>query len=409
MDCREIIEDLCSNGHRGSTTKNERLAANYIANRFREIGLEPELQEFQGQRCFPKKLIPSIIFGLVGGTTGLFFKLFSNHSIDILLLLISIIFSVFGAIIFFLESSLKYEMFSRFYAKGESLNVLAKIEKPSSKNRIILVAHMDSQKGGFLFSPNFLKFLTKFTKPDSTFSPIHIMFLSIIGIGFTSTLLYLLESSGIFHLIIFGLHLFLIFYLAISLALMVEWSKADFVAGANDNASGVAVLLSIAEDVNRNEKDDKYANTDIWFLSTGCEETGVGGSFAFLDKYSESLKNKTTSFIILDGFGKGVIHYLLKDGLLKKVNYDPNIIKYCQELTTEGFSEALSIKSNAFTDGVAFVSLGFPTISLVCVDFNFLISNYHWFTDIPENIDYNDLDRGKHFVEALMQKISEKV
>lgn len=408
MDYQEIIEGLCSKGHRGSTTENERKASDYIANRFREIGLKPEIQKFHGQRCFPRRFIPSLVLGFGGGVAGLLLTIFPNQSTDTLLLIISLVFSAFGATTFFIESSLKYEVFSRMFSKGDSVNVLAKIEKSNSKNRLILVAHLDSQKGGFLFSPKFLKFITKFTKPDLTFSPILIMFLSIISMGFTSLLLFYLENTGIFFLIISVLHLFLMIYLAISLVLMVEWSNADFVAGANDNATGVAVLLTVAEEVNRKEKDDRYENMDIWFLSTGCEETGLGGSFAFLEKYSKSLKNKPTSVIVLDGFGKGVIHYLLKDGLLKKVNYSPEIIKLCGELIAEEFSEARSIKSNAFTDGVAFASYGFPTIALVCVDFNFLISSYHWFTDVPENIDYEALNRAKHFVEALLQKISKK-
>jgi hypothetical protein len=408
MDHRRIIKDLCSKGHRGSTTENERWAAGYIADKFREMDLEPELQNFYGHKCFPTRIIPSILISLFGGIIGLFFFFFTINLDDKLMLLLLILIPAIGSLTFLGETTLKHEIFSRLFHKGNSVNVLAKIENPDSRSRVILVAHTDSQRGGFLFSPKFVKILSKFTKSDLTISPILIIFIATSVLCLTNVLLYYIESNGILTQLTLIFQILVIFYLFVSLYLMTEWSIAKYVPGANDNATGVAVLLSIAEKELKNKKENKNNNLDYWFLSTGCEETGAGGSFAFNKKYAEELKTKPTNVIIMDGFGVGKIHYFSKEGLIKKLNYDPALLDLCQEISVGDYSTSKPFISNAFTDGLPFAYNNIPTVSLVCTDFGFLNAHFHWHSDIPENINYDDLLKAEKFVEMLLQKITQK-
>jgi len=413
MDRRRIIEDLCSKGHRGSTTGNERWAAKYIAERFRDVGLEPEIQEFRGHTSFPERLVFPLVLGLAGGVLALLPVLLPPDGPWLVFTVLAVLLPLLGGLVFYLESTLERGIFSRFLAKGDSRNVFAKLERKGSGGSgrlILLVAHTDTQKAGFLFSPGFTRFVSRFSTPDSKISPIHLMFLSILGTAATGAALRFTGGMGIAAFVSRMLHLFLMLYMIISLGLMMEWTRGEFVAGANDNASGVAVLLSLAGKLAQEERapgeDEKVNNTDFWFLSTGCEETGLDGAFDFIERNGKALTEKPTHVIVLDGLGLGNIRYFTEDGMLKKHRCSTGLITACDELSKGEFPEARPFRCNAFTDGFAFTSNGFETISLACMPDDLGLAHYHWHTDVPGNIDYEALARAEEFVGALVEKIS---
>ncbi len=74
--------------------------------------------------------------------------------------------------------------------------------------------------------------------------------------------------------------------------------------GADDNASGVAVLLDLAEYFSRRKKDLTYS---LQFIALGSEEIGLLGSKAYVAKHQEELKNCELVFNIdTVGGSKGI-------------------------------------------------------------------------------------------------------
>jgi len=78
--------------------------------------------------------------------------------------------------------------------------------------------------------------------------------------------------------------------------------------GADDNASGVAVMLEAAELV-------KNASTPytIRFIAFGAEEAGLLGSYAYLDQMSQSDLENTVAMINLDSVSAGDVAYVYGD------------------------------------------------------------------------------------------------
>jgi hypothetical protein len=91
--------------------------------------------------------------------------------------------------------------------------------------------------------------------------------------------------------------------------------------GANDDASGVGVILALAERLSR----EPLARTEVWLAFTGCEEVASYGMAAFLDAHQAELGHEAV-YIILDQVGLGRLMVLTSDGLILKRKTHPRAL-----------------------------------------------------------------------------------
>jgi putative aminopeptidase FrvX len=173
--------------------------------------------------------------------------------------------------------------------------------------------------------------------------------------------------------------------------------------GANDNASGVCVMLNLAEEISNSP----FEKTEIYFLATGAEEVGMIGMLKFLKKHKNKYKN--AYFINLDNLGSGDLRYVLKEGMLKTYNSCKEL-KYIAENVI--FENNLKIKPFIYktmaTDGYALLVRGFKTMSIVGADEKGLLPNWHWVTDTLENIKVENIKDCQKFVIEMIKKIDRK-
>jgi alkaline phosphatase isozyme conversion protein len=87
-----------------------------------------------------------------------------------------------------------------------------------------------------------------------------------------------------------------------------HYDSADVGLGADDNASGVAVMLEAAELV----KNVPTPYT-IRFIAFGAEEAGLLGSYAYLNQMSQAEFENTIAMINLDSLAAGDITYVYSD------------------------------------------------------------------------------------------------
>ena len=396
MDKREIVAHLCSRGHRGSTTDNERWASIQIKEFLENQSILTELRSFKGNKTYGERLAVHLLFALLASSLPFFEKALVPVSLALLLFLI---------LSFVLESMKFMEVLSRIFPKGSSANVLGRLEEVEAEKRIIFVAHYDSQKEGLIFSPKLIDVMKRFASPSARVTPIHLTFLSIVGLFVTSSLFFV-ELPGFFSLLHLVIHILLMTWTFLSLVLVLQWMVGScYVPGANDNATGVAVMLDLARKYSRERKEGAHQGTDLWFLATGCEETGLRGALAFIKEKKKELREKETYVLCLDGFGYGKLHYFTADGILKATPYDRELIKLARELAEEKFPGAEPFVCRVFTDGLAFSVLGFRAITFGSLDKDKIIENYHWRTDTPENVDFESVEKAQEFVEAFVERL----
>ncbi len=71
-----------------------------------------------------------------------------------------------------------------------------------------------------------------------------------------------------------------------------------------------------------------------------------------------------------------------------------------------GIAVLRGLRSHNSTDGSVPLRHGFPSATLVSVDRQKLLPNYHLYTDTPENIDYRSVQDAALLTEAVARRLS---
>jgi len=177
------------------------------------------------------------------------------------------------------------------------------------------------------------------------------------------------------------------------------------VYGANDNASGTGAMLSLAEKT----AGRPLENTEVWAVATGCEEAGMVGMLAFLKRHGQELQDAL--IVNLDNIGAGGLKYVTGEGMIKAFPSDPELLMLAAEVVRENPELTLSPQEYRTlpTDAYAALVLGYRAMSVMAFDEEGVIPNWHWETDLIENLDGKNLEEAEAFVEKLLLKIdSEK-
>lgn len=356
-------------GPRAPTSENEKKAAEYIGSILKERGLEVNIDEFSSPSTF------SWYYGVPCFLIFLSFLVYRFHPI------FGLIVSISGAIFFFLEIN-TIESVSRVFPKRESQNVIGRIKPEKSiKKRLVVVVHHDTSKASLSFDPRFVRFFR----------------VSIILLIFSVLYIPLIFCIGmVLSILDFAFYLTLPFslYLLTSVLILVHRELSyEHVQGANDNASGVGVLLGLGEAFSSS----KLKSTEVWFLSTGCEEVSTIGMIRFLNHHGNELKD--AYFINIDNVGKGLIRYTMKEGLIRGFKCSETLIKLARTSASKTKIDAKEFVSKKYpTNALPCLVRGYQAISILSTDKNGLIHNWHWKTDTFRNLDQSAIKNAYEIV-----------
>ncbi len=364
-------------GPRGTATHGEQQGANYARQVLRNLGYQVDEQEFVAPTTFSWTFILIYLLPTIALLIGLI-NLWAGALVALL-----------GAAVFFLELN-TVEVVSRFMPNGKSRNVVARTPGVTGKRSLVLVAHVDSSKAAMNFSPQMVKgFRTSFL----------IMVYSVI----LSTVL--LVAAALLQLKwLSWVAIPFIGYLLVNVGFMLHrenWNR--YTDGANDNASGVGVALTLAEKMR-----GKLPSSNLWCLITGAEEAGTFGMIRFLAKYGAELKDAL--FINLDNIGAGTVHFMSGEGMFPTFNSTSELLDACQEVQQD--NPDLGVKQGVYnlmsTDALPALVRGYKAISLLAVDEQGLLPNWHWLSDTYENVDEKTLAQAEVFVAKLLEVLDKR-
>lgn len=363
-----------SSSHRGAGTSGEQRARDYIIRFLEDLGYKVELQFFPTPPTFSYTYITVFSLIAIAPLVALFeFKLGA------------LILALTGFTLLLVEEELYIPILTRVWGtlwKRRSANIIARIGRGSSQ--FILMAHYDSTKAASAFNPKRVRFLR-----------------SILILNFASALLCLiLVAVNLFNGISYLPYLALITSIPLwfsILSLIHRELFHEYVPGANDNASGVAVLLGLAE-VLAKSGDSLLDKATVHLVFSGAEEVGLLGSHWFF-KGREEL-GRSSIIINIDNPGAGDIVFTECEGV---------IITWCSD---NSFREKLryyagkaGVKTVSYkllpTDVTPAMMKGWKATSLMSF-YKGLIRNYHWYTDTPEHVDPHNLERARELVLKLM-------
>ena len=171
-----------------------------------------------------------------------------------------------------------------------------------------------------------------------------------------------------------------------SAAAFAEIGARGVVPGANDNLTGVATLAGLA----RRLADEPVAGVRVLLVSTGSEESFMEGMQAFARRHFPSLPTDSTHVICVDTVGSPELVMLEGEGMLRMHDYPApfrELVGRCAARAGVHLRRGLRFR-NA-TDALIARRAGYPTVMLGSINQYKLPSNYHWPTDVPDNVDFS--------------------
>jgi hypothetical protein len=187
-------------------------------------------------------------------------------------------------------------------------------------------------------------------------------------------------------------------------ALLVDMWRSPTVPGANDNLSGVAVLVALAELLAA----EPVPGLRVLLVSCGAEETLQDGIRAFLQSHRHELAPQSTAFVNLDTVGSPHLVMLEAEGPIRMEYYAGPWLRdlHVQCAATLGIALARGYRARASTDSVIPSRAGYPTATLVSMTDWRAPANYHLPSDVPENLDYGTVGDATRLVYGVFQALA---
>jgi hypothetical protein len=197
---------------------------------------------------------------------------------------------------------------------GRSQNVHAVIEAMGRHERdLVLVGHVDTQRTPFVFrSPAWVKVYDRFTT---------VAFAGFLWQTVVFALAAILPLPWAWPAAIPGA-----VSAALLAALCIQAECTPFTAGANDNASAVGMVLTLARHFARTPLE----HTRVLAVITGCEEVQHYGMADFYRRHRAELKEPRA--VIFEMLGCAGPSWLVKEGIIVPFRPDPALVAIVEKL-----------------------------------------------------------------------------
>jgi peptidase M28-like protein len=379
-ELRERIERWASIEH-GSASPGEHAVAAMIADELRGLGLSVRVEEEQvhGGYWWPIGIPTALaaVAGLVGGA-------------------FAVIAGFFGAAATADDVNCERHWFRKlFLPKRVTHNVIAELGPRDAERTIVFLAHHDAPHAGVVFHPEIprawaRKFPKALEKAKTTPPTMWGAFFGPLGValgqlfGFRKLrLVSALLSAGY-------------------AAAMVDIGLRSVVPGANDNLSGVAASMSLA----RALAADPPSGTRILLVFPGAEEGFQEGMRAWFLRHRDELPRATTLFVNHETVGSPHLALLEGEGMLGITDYPDDVKRLVQDIADDlGIFLYRELRTRNASDSLIPLRSGYKCALFASCDDLKAPTNYHWYTDTPENVDYETVDEMARISLELVRRL----
>jgi peptidase M28-like protein len=272
--------------------------------------------------------------------------------------------------------------FRRTLPHRPTWNVLAEAGDPNAPRTVVFVAHHDAAHSGLVFHPALpragMKLAPRLHERANQSVPI------IFGVFLGPLLLALWGLFGRRWLKRCGM-----FFSLGASAAMADIGRSEVVPGANDNLSAVAVLVALAQELASEAPD----GVRVILLSTGSEEGFMEGMQAFGRRHFPELDRQTTEFVCLECVGSPHLCVVEAEGMLRMRQYTESSREALARAgAAAGVELTRGLRTVAATDALIPLRAGYRACTLGGVDETKFPKEYHWPSDIPDNLDWQSIE-----------------
>lgn len=381
---RGLLDDLCS-FDRETASEGERRAAEWLVGALSERGLEPRLET---DRLHSTYWWPLGIASAVGALAGVATRRGRR---------------ALGAALGLAAAAAAADDFPgdgrrtlrSLLPQRTITQVVAEAGPADADHTVVVSAHHDAAHPGLIFHPGIPELADRagFIEKNDTSPP-------LIAIAAAAPLAVAigalvgsrrLATAGAIVSAGFG-------------AAMADIGSRRVVPGANDNGTGVLALIALAEALAARPTE----SVRVILLSTS-EEATCEGMEAFARRHFGELPRDRTFFLSVDTVGSPHLCVLRGEGMLRLKEYPRESLALLDGTAEElGIELMPNLRLRNATDAVIPLFAGYQCASLAsCTDLK-QPSNYHWPTDVPENVDFGSVADAIRLTEAVVRRLDEE-
>jgi hypothetical protein len=382
-----VVEELCSLEERGPGTDAERRAANMLAGRLRAMGRRAEIEPTHVHPQYAIVHLIHVAVAIAGSLVAI-----AQPAVGFALALLA-------ATSTYLDLNTRLYLARSLLFRRSSQNVYSPGANPTAPLHLVLVAHYDAARSGYVFGERGVKLARRLPpRVRLLLGPFRLLFwggmvplLPILGArmaGAEGDWLSLIQLLPTILLIVAAF-------------LLIDIALSDTVPGAYDNASGVATVLAAAQQLH----DEPPASLDVSVVLTGSEESLCEGMRAWVKRHRKGLDRDRTLIVNVDGSSYGTVHFETSEGAVISYGMDPELIEVCEALAAASpkhdATRPRPVRSPLLTDALPARVRGLRTITVTSLDDGLPPPWYHDPADTPDRADPAAIARTTGFVVAL--------
>lgn len=364
-------------GARGATTTSEKQAAVYCARTFEDAGLSPSIETFSAATS---RYHPHVI---AGGGLFVAFTLYPVMPIFSAMLALTSFVSIVA------EMNGMKNPVRRIVPRAESQNVIAVLAPSGDVQRdVVLLSHLDTGRTSWLFR-------------SAGLVRTHRAVGKVVFFVFALVVLAFLAGAVLRLAWMWGVLALAVPFLIVYMVMTVQADLAPFSRGAIDNASGVAVLLTLAESLQAAPP----GNTRVWFVCAGAGKVGHYGAAAFFRQHRDDLIIPVA--LGIEALGAAGPAWVTAEGIGERVQADPGLLSQVAGIAAahpEWGAYPVRLPGVNTAMGEA-LRAGVPAITVTGAAQDGLIPHQHQRSDTIEQIDPGLLSAASDMVLTTVRSL----
>ena len=381
---RDLVETLCSI-HRPTASQGERRAAEWLLAKLRDAGADGEIESHPAHGTFWWPLGLAAAGAVAAGLATL-----RGHRV----LGAALAAGIGAAALDDLPPGER--RFRRVLPQKTATTVVTEVGPADAERAVVLVAHHDAAHAGLVYHPAIPQLV--FGQAPWLISRVDTSPPLLAPVAVIPALIAAGAATGNDSLVKAAMAL-----AAVSGAVLADIGRRETVPGANDNANGMAVLIATA----RALAEAPTRNVRVMLVSTS-EEALCEGMQAFARRHFGNLPRETTFFLSIDTVGSPHLLVLRGEGMIRMREYPERSLALLDGLAEDlDISLFPNLRLRNATDGIYPLAAGYECASLCsCTDLK-QPANYHWPTDVPENVDYGTVANAVRLTEAVVRRLDQ--
>ena len=392
---QELIRRLCSFHGRRAGTDAERRAANDLAKQLRASGRRVEVQPTY---VHPQWALVAALHCALAVAGGLVALEYPPVGFGIVLA---------TAASMYLDLNARLYLLRRLFFRRASQNVVSPGSRGGAAARVVLCAHYDAGQLGRAFESGSKRLAARLQAAlPFPIGPFRLLFWSV------ALLLPALGArmAGLEGSWISALQLLPTLALIVGIFLLVDIALSGVTPGADDNASGVATALSVAEALDA----DPPGSLDVWVVLTGAGECLQEGMRSFVRANRDLLPRESTYFVCLENVGEGEVRFEAAAGWVVTFPMDRGLVELCEAIAAadregDGRYRARPLRHGYAGDSLPPRARGYAATAVTCLPESGYAASRHTGADTPERIDPAALERAHAFTLDVVRLLDRTV